>query len=78
MLKDRIVELTLQLKNAQKSVGDLETTIKDINGELKKIPVNSQGILTEMASLSRQAGTQLKNINEELRVFSDEKQLRAE
>ncbi|GHM98848.1 hypothetical protein WSM22_03380 [Cytophagales bacterium WSM2-2] len=72
-MANKSVELTLQLKNV-KSVTDLEQTIKDINSELKKVPINSQAF-DEMASLSKKADTQLKEIKEDLRGFSDEKQL---
>jgi hypothetical protein len=68
---NKIVELQIQLKNA-KSVSDLEVVIKDINKELKTLDTSSQAF-QQLAEESKKAGTQLKDIKEELTAISSEK-----
>lgn len=72
-MQNRIVELEISLKNA-KSVSDLEGVIKDINLELKKLPVGSAEF-NKLAESSKAAGTQLKNIKDDLTVISDAKRI---
>lgn len=72
-MSKRTVELSIQLTNA-KSVGDLEKVIKDINTELKSVDVNSEAF-NQLSTQAKKADGSLKNIKEDLRGISDEKQL---
>lgn len=69
----RKAELEIKLQNA-KSISDLESVIKEINGELKQLDVNSAAF-SELAETSKKAGTQLKDIKGELQAISSEKQI---
>jgi hypothetical protein len=69
----RSVELQLKLTNA-KSISDLESVLKEINADLKQIDVNSEAF-TELSNTAKKADGQLKNIKDDLRGISNEKQL---
>lgn len=72
-MSKRSVELSIELKNA-KSIGDLEKVLKDINTELKAVDVNSDAFL-ELSNSAKKADGSLKDIKDDLKGISSEKQL---
>lgn len=73
MAQKRSVELEIKLQNA-KSIGDLESVLKEINKELKTVDVGSEAF-NQLSEQAKKADGSLKGIKDELRGISDEKQL---
>lgn len=69
----RSVELQIQLNNA-KSIGELETVLKEINAELKQVDANSEAFI-DLSNASKQADASLKSVKDDLKNISDEKQI---